>query len=153
MNEKLEQSRKIVKDYMWWAMGAGLLPIPIVDIATVTGVQLKMLSKLAKNYDIPFAKERGKSIITSLVSTLSASTISKGMISSAIKVVPIVGPLTVPFIMPVVAAAVTYSIGIVFIQHFESGGTFLDFNPEKTSDFFKSQFEERLNESGKEGIF
>jgi hypothetical protein len=30
----------------------------------------------------------------------------------------------------------------VFIQHFESGGTFLDFNPDEVKEYFKAQFEE-----------
>ncbi|MBF0230130.1 MAG: DUF697 domain-containing protein [Desulfamplus sp.] len=142
MNERLEQSRKIVKDYMWWSMGAGLIPLFVVDIAAVTGVQLKMLSKLSKHYNIPFSNDRAKAIILSLLSTLSASTLAKGLLVSSIKTIPILGSLTTPFIMPTVSAAVTYSIGAVFIQHFESGGTLLDFDPEKTKEFFKLNFEE-----------
>jgi hypothetical protein len=30
----------------------------------------------------------------------------------------------------------------VFIQHFESGGTFLDLDPDKVREYFKAQFEE-----------
>lgn len=144
MNERLEQSRKIVKDYMWWSMGAGLIPLFVVDIAAVTGVQLKMLSKLSQHYNIPFSNDRAKAIILSLLSTLSASTLAKGLLVSSIKTIPILGSLTTPFIMPTVSAAVTYSIGAVFIQHFESGGTLLDFDPEKTKEFFKLNFEERF---------
>jgi len=147
MDEKSEQSRKLVKNYMWWSMGAGLLPIPVAGVAAVTGVQLRMLSKLSEHYEIPFSKERGKATICSLISTLSASTISKGVLIGAIKTIPLLGPLTVPFIMPVVSAAVTYAIGIVFIQHFEAGGTFLDFDPEKTRDFFKLKFDEGLKQA------
>lgn len=144
MNEKLEQSRKLVKDYMWWSMGAGLIPVPVIDVATVTGVQLRMVSQLAKHYSIPFAKDRVKALIGSLATTISASTISKGIMSSAIKSIPFFGALTAPFIMPTVSAAVTYAIGMVFIQHFESGGTFLDFNPEKTREFLKLKFDEGM---------
>ncbi len=145
MNERLEQARKTVKHYMWWSMGAGLIPIPIIDITTITAVQLKMLSKLSEHYNISFSKDRVKAVVGSLISTLSAAAISKGVLGSAIKTVPIVGHFTAPFIMPTVCAALTYSIGIVFIQHFESGGTFLDFNPEKTREFFKAQFDEKMN--------
>jgi len=37
-------------------------------------------------------------------------------------------------------AGITYGIGKVFVQHFESGGTFLNFDAQKTKDYFKSQF-------------
>jgi hypothetical protein len=43
--------------------------------------------------------------------------------------------------MPGFAAAVTWAMGRVFIQHFETGGTLLDFNAEKMRDYFKSEFE------------
>jgi len=43
--------------------------------------------------------------------------------------------------LPAVAGASTYAVGQVFIQHFESGGTFLDFDPEKVKGYFAEQFE------------
>ena len=50
-----------------------------------------------------------------------------------------IGALT----MPVFSAAATYIIGKVFIQHFASGGTLLDFNPPDYREFIKAQ-KERL---------
>ncbi|MBF0204798.1 MAG: DUF697 domain-containing protein [Desulfamplus sp.] len=147
MNETLEQSRKIVKEYMWWSTGAGLMPIPILDVATVAGVQVRMISKLAKHYNIPFAKEKAGAVIGSLVSSISASTISKGVVTSAVKTIPILGALTVPFLMPTFSGAVTYALGMVFIQHFEAGGTLLDFDPEKTRAFFEEQFQKTIKQA------
>jgi hypothetical protein len=46
-----------------------------------------------------------------------------------------VGALT----MPVFSAAATYVIGKVFIQHFATGGTLLDFNPPDYREFIKAQ--------------
>jgi hypothetical protein len=43
--------------------------------------------------------------------------------------------------MPVVSAGATYVIGKVFIQHFASGGTLLDFNPPDYREFIKAQKE------------
>ena len=41
-----------------------------------------------------------------------------------------------------VGGATTYAVGKVFIEHFESGGTFLDFDPEKMRDHFQELYEE-----------
>ena len=46
--------------------------------------------------------------------------------------------------MPVFSAGATYVIGKVFIQHFASGGTLLDFNPPDYREFIKAQ-KEKLN--------
>jgi ELWxxDGT repeat protein len=43
--------------------------------------------------------------------------------------------------LPSTYAAVTYAIGRVFVTHFEAGGTFLDFDPNKTREYFKAEFE------------
>ncbi len=43
--------------------------------------------------------------------------------------------------MPVLSAGATYAIGKAFVQHFESGGTLLDFNPPDYREFIKAQKE------------
>ena len=43
--------------------------------------------------------------------------------------------------MPVFAGATTLAIGKIFMQHFESGGTFLDFEPAKVRAYFRQEFE------------
>ena len=61
--------------------------------------------------------------------------------ASALKAVPIVNLLVAGFVMPVLSAGATYAIGKAFIQHFESGGTLLDFNPPDYRQFVKAQKE------------
>jgi uncharacterized protein (DUF697 family) len=139
--KKIDLSQELVKKYMWWSMGAGLIPIPLVDIATVSGVQLKMLSELAKVYDVKFSKNAGKSIISALIGGVSADALSKSYITSAIKSIPIIG-IVGSVSMPIFSGAATWAIGKVFIQHFASGGTFLDFDPKKVKDYFMNLFKQ-----------
>ena len=47
----------------------------------------------------------------------------------------------------VFASASTYAVGRVFIQHFASGGTFLDFKPEEVRDFFNAEFKKTQAEA------
>jgi len=42
---------------------------------------------------------------------------------------------------PALDAASTWATGKVFIRHFESGGTFLDFDPGKARAYYAEQFE------------
>ena len=37
--------------------------------------------------------------------------------------------------------ASTYAVGRVFIQHFESGGTFLTLDPDKVKAHYRAEFE------------
>ena len=43
-----------VTRYSLYAAGAGLVPIPMLDVVAITGVQVQMLRVLAKHYNGPF---------------------------------------------------------------------------------------------------
>jgi uncharacterized protein (DUF697 family) len=56
--------------------------------------------------------------------------------------IPVAGYFMGLAAVPGVAAAFTYAVGKVFVQHFGSGGTFLDFDPKTVREYFARQFEE-----------
>lgn len=132
----------IIRNHVMVVMGGCLIPIPIVDFAVIVGLQLKMLNKLSKSYGIEFSENRGKSFIASLIGGFAPLMFAKMVFGSFIKTVPSMGYFIGTAAMSVAAGATTYAIGKVFLQHFESGGTFSDFNPEKAK---KSYAEELKN--------
>jgi len=130
-------------------MGVGFLPIPVLDIAGVTAVQLRMLQQLAKHYDVPFSRNLGKEIIGALLGSVIPSSLT-ATVGSAVKAVPVVGTVMGGLSMPLFAGAATYALGNIFIQHFETGGTLLDFNPARVRERFRREFDrgqERASES------
>ena len=142
--EKEEQASQLVDRFSVWSGAAGLIPVPLVDLAAVAGVQLQMLRKLSELYEVPFSDNRGKSIIASLAGAIipaSTATTTIMTFGSLIKGIPIVGSTIGALTMPVYAAAATFVIGKVFMKHFASGGTLLDFNPPDYREFIKSQQE------------
>ena len=152
MTEKEKQSLKTVKNYMWWSMGAGLIPIPVLDLAAIASVQLKMLSEVSKVYEIPFEENRGKALISTLVGFVMERSVAFGSVSSLLKVIPGVGALAGAPTMALSCGAYTWALGKVFVKHFETGGTFLNFDPEQVKEYFKQQFEEgRKLATGMEG--
>ena len=142
MTEQQVKAFKTVKTYMWLSMGAGLIPVPLLDLAAVSGVQLKMIADLSKIYDVPFQKNSGKAAIGSLAGFILPHATACGFISSLFKAVPVVGVVAGGTTMAVFSGAYAWALGNVFIQHFESGGTFLDFSPEAVKEYFRAQFEE-----------
>jgi uncharacterized protein (DUF697 family) len=135
-----EIASKLVDRFALWAGGAGLIPIPLVDVLTVAGVQIQMLRRLSQIYDIPFSENRGKSAIAALLGATIPATSGMGM-ASVLKVVPLIGTPLGSLMMPALSAGATYAIGKVFIQHFASGGTLLDFHAPDYREFFKTQKE------------
>ena len=129
---------KLVDRFAIWSGVAGLVPLPIVDVVAVGGLQLQMLRRLSQIYGIEFSENRGKALIAALAGTMIPATSGIGA-ASALKFVPVVGLLASVFVMPVLSAGATYAIGKAFVQHFETGGTLLDFNPPDYREFIKSQ--------------
>jgi uncharacterized protein (DUF697 family) len=142
-----EQASQLVDRYSLWSGAAGLIPIPIVDVAAVGGVQIQMLRKLSEIYGVPFSDNMGKSVLAGLAGSLipasTATTTAMG-VGSLMKGIPGVGTIVGALTMPAFSAGATYIIGKVFIQHFASGGTLLDFNPPDYREFIKAQ-KEKLN--------
>jgi uncharacterized protein (DUF697 family) len=146
-----ELASQIVDRFSLWSGAAGLIPVPLVDIAAVGGLQLQMLRRISEVYGVPFSSNRGKSIIASLAGSLipaSTATTTAMSVGSLMKSLPGVGTAIGALSMPVFSAGATYVIGKVFIQHFASGGTLLDFNPPDYREFIKAQQEKLSGKSG-----
>ena len=77
------------------------------------------------------------SLLGGLLPTSAAVTVA-----SLFKSVPGLGTATGIASVSVLGGAITYAIGNVFVQHFESGGTLLDFDPEKMRNYFTSLVKE-----------
>jgi uncharacterized protein (DUF697 family) len=120
---------------MYIAMGAGIVPIPVFDFIVISGIQLDMLRRLSKLYEIEFLSDKGKSLIGAL-SGGGISSLVGPMLASTVKFVPVVGTTLGALSMPIIAGATTYAVGKVFIQHFESGGTFLNFDPDAVKNYY-----------------
>lgn len=129
-----QKAGKIIRRYMLWAAGAGLVPVPWVDMAALASVQVKMLHALAQNYKVPFSESGAKTAIGALVGSVLPGQAASGFLGGLIKMIPLVGFVVVPAF----ASTSTYALGKVFEQHFASGGTFLTFQPEAVRKYYSA---------------
>ena len=138
--DNTELASKLVNRFAVWSGVAGLIPLPVVDVLAVGGLQVQMLRRISQLYGVPFSENRGKALIASLAGALIPASSAMGA-ASAMKAVPIIGTLAGGFVMPVLSAGATYAIGKAFIEHFASGGTLLDLNPPDYREFVRTQKE------------
>jgi uncharacterized protein (DUF697 family) len=136
MSDKDVLATEIVKRYSLYAGGAGLIPVPLVDFAAITAIELKMLAEISKVYAVPFEQDRVRTIVSSIVGGYAATKLGYGAGGSLLKSVPVIGTLLGAVAVPGFAAGLTWAIGKVFITHFASGGTFLDFDPESVRTYY-----------------
>ncbi len=136
-NNKDELADSIIRNHTIWSMGAGFIPILIADIFAVSALQMDMIRQLCKVYDIDYEETRGKAIVTSL----TGATIARLGARSIIKLIPGLGSVIGGVTVSIFAGASTYALGEVFKSHFASGGTILDFDPDRVKKFYREKFE------------
>jgi uncharacterized protein (DUF697 family) len=113
-------AQKIVERHRIYAAAGGLLPVPIANVAGVTAIIMRMVKQLSALYLVPFEQDRTRSMIIGLMGgavptglgTATASTLAFAVPGSAF-----VGLA----VSAVTAGALTRSIGLVFIEHYETG--------------------------------
>ncbi len=133
---KTAHANSVIKNHMIWSMGAGFIPVPVADLFAVGAIQLDMIRQLCKVYEVDFKETEGKAVITALVGSGFAR-----LGARAIKFIPVIGTAIGGVTLAVLSGASTYAIGEVFKTHFETGGTFLDFDPERLKKFYDEKFE------------
>ena len=134
----LEKAQPIIKRHVLFSLGAGFIPIPIVDIAAVTAIQLDMLRQLCKLYGQDYSESRGKAFVGALAGT-TLSRIAAQSVGSVLKVIPIIGSALGGVTVSIFSGATTYAIGQVVAQHFASGGSITNFDEEELKAFYEEQ--------------
>lgn len=137
VTDRKDSANSIIKNHMVWSMGAGFIPVPIADFFAISAIQLDMIRQMCKLYDIDFKETEGKALITSLTGAGLARIGAK----SVIKFIPGIGSVLGGVTLAVFAGASTYALGEVFKKHFETGGTFLDFDPSRLKTYYDEKFE------------
>ncbi len=136
----LAKAQPIIKRHVLFSMGAGFIPIPIVDIAAVTAIQLDMLRQLCKLYDQDYNDSSGKAFVGTIAGN-TLSRIAAHTVGSVFKAVPIIGTALGGATVSAFSGATTYAIGQVVAQHFASGGSINEFDAEELREFYQEQFQ------------
>ena len=135
-SNRSDHADSIIKNHMIWSMGAGFIPVPIADLFAVSAIQLDMIRQMCKLYEVDFQQTQGKALITALTGSGLAR-----LGARAVKFIPGVGSILGGVTMAVLSGASTFALGEVFKKHFETGGTFLDFDPQRLKNYYNEKFE------------
>lgn len=145
VNKRIEEADEIIKRYVLWGGGVGLLPIPILDLVFLSAAQTKMLSELTKLYGKSFSEKAASNLITALASGVVTFGLSR-YVASMFKAVPGGGALAGVLTQTAAGAALTYAVGRVFVMHYEAGGSLTSFDPKKMRKHFKKIYDGAVNE-------
>ena len=113
-------AHKIVSRHKNYAAMGGLVPLPVVNIAGVTAINLRMVKQLSELYQVPFERDRTRSLIVGLIGGAVPTGVGAATSSTLMWIVP-GGMLLALGATALTAGALTRGIGLVFIDSFESG--------------------------------
>ncbi|PWT88396.1 MAG: hypothetical protein C5B56_08810 [Proteobacteria bacterium] len=123
---RLSQARAIVERHATYSAIGGIIPLPIVNVGSVTTVIVRMVKSLSDLYGIPFERDRARGIVLGLMGGAMPTGLAAVTTSTLLYVIPgsnLVGLA----VSSIAAAACTRSIGRIFVERFESGTTLKDF--------------------------
>ncbi|MQP66434.1 DUF697 domain-containing protein [Niveispirillum sp. SYP-B3756] len=129
-----------IKSYVVAAVALSAVPLPLVDVAGIAAIQLRMIQKLSQLYGKPFSSSLGSSLQGALLGTFGG--LGGGLaVGSLVKIVPGIGWALSAATMPIAAGASTYAIGRVFVRHYEEGGSLFNLDAGKFKAFAREQYE------------
>ncbi|WJJ92669.1 YcjF family protein [Neopusillimonas aromaticivorans] len=140
------QAEQIIKRQVKWAAAAAIVPIPLLDLAALATVQVKMIKNIAQCYGADASESSLKPLVASLLGTLGAAGISGGLLGSSAKVVPVTGTILGSIGFAAFGSAATYALGRVFASHFASGGTLENFSASAASSRLKAEYQKARTE-------
>ena len=136
-----EKIDNIITTHTFLAAGAGLIPINGLDVAAVTGVQIRMTKKLAEHYGVEFYIEHARGLITVLASSIASRLLAFG-IHSAFRLFPEFGKYGQHITSGIAAGAITHATGEILQQHFSVGGTLDNLNIDQFLDYYWDHIQE-----------
>jgi uncharacterized protein (DUF697 family) len=118
-------ARTVVERHAAYAAVGGVIPVPIANVAGITAVIVRMVRMLSDLYGVPFERDRARAIVVGLMGGAMPTGLGAVTTSTLVYVVP--GSVLIGLaVSSIAAAACTRSIGLVFVEHFESGATLHD---------------------------
>ena len=119
------QANSIVERHTAYAAVGGIIPVPIVNVASITAVIVRMVKRLSDLYGIPFERDRARAIVVGLMGGAMPTGLGAVTTSTLFYIVPGSGLVGLA-VSSVAAVACTRSIGRIFVEHFETGSSLHD---------------------------
>lgn len=134
-----KEADKIIAKSVAKASAIAALPVPLVDIAGVTFVQVNMVNKLAELYGAD-ASKNNQLIVGSLISAILAKLSSEavGQLASGTSLDKVLGE---SLVKASIASLVTTITGEIYVRQFNQGKLFEDVTIDSYIAYFKEQLQ------------
>ena len=132
-----EESNEIILSAVGKASSISAIPVPLLDIAAVTYIQVDMVQRLADLHGVTI-DNKNKLIVSSGISAILSKLISEAVISLTAQSSfdKLLGD---SLVKASISGFVTTITGEVYKKHFENGGSIEDITPSVYTEYFSEQ--------------
>ena len=116
---RLQVAFKVVDRHKMYAGLGGLVPMPAVNVVSVTGVILRMVKALSDLYGVPFERDKMRVVVVGLMGGAAPTGLAAAAATTLSFAAPIAGAVGLA-VSSVAAAALTRRIGLHFVERFET---------------------------------
>lgn len=113
---------EIVRIHTGLCVAAHFIPAPGLSSVFIAGIHLQMLETLARHYGSPFDRNQAQPVLQAL---------ALGAMHGLVTKLPLFGSWLKIAVWPALLATYTHQVGKSYVDHYESGGRFEDFKPER----------------------
>ncbi len=141
IDSRSEQADSAIRKYALLSTGAGLIPIPGLEVAVNTAIQVIMVTELADIYQTPFEPTAVRTLLSSAATSGMALLLTQ-LLEKAADQVPGLGMVFNGLTRSAITGLLTAEAGQVYKNHFAAGGTV---DTLQVGDFFshiETQFRE-----------
>jgi uncharacterized protein (DUF697 family) len=140
VDERHEAASRIISSAARWSAASAAIPVPVVDLVALGGVQAKMIVDLSRLYEQPASGEVARGLVSVLLGTLLPGGAAGALMGSGSKLLPGGGWVVGVASLAALGAAATFAIGKIFVRHYEGGGTLASFSAEAIKGDLKAEF-------------
>jgi uncharacterized protein (DUF697 family) len=131
---------EIIRNRVYASLAVGLVPVPLVDLGALAAVQLELIHRLSKAYNLPFNREWVRKALSLILGTLTPIFFAP-TVSGLLRYIPVVGPSLGLAGGSLSFATATYLVGHAFAKRFAKGESVEDNDLNSISQEIKSGFE------------
>jgi len=110
------QALPYILSYSSMAATAGAVPIPVVDLVLLSGIQTRMVYHLARLYGQPLSAQR----FLEIAGTLGLGVLMRQAWRDLLKLIPFVGPVVGSLAAGALAGASTFALGKAFCYYYQA---------------------------------
>lgn len=127
---------RIVHRYAGVSAMAGLIAVPGLDVAALGGVHISLIRDLTAHYGAEFSEHSARNIVIAIGASLVPGAIGSVLGHRVLAVLPYLAHGAGLLLMSASSAAASYGLGVMFVRHFEAGGTLDSFDAANLHQIF-----------------